>query len=294
MKYILVFGGSGFLGTYLITELINREYYVVNADIKNNNNLKCEYIECNINNIDRISKVINKYNYDYVYNLAGFANMEKAVKFPQETIQLNINGNLNILDACKNKQIKRFIFASSAYAMSNKGSFYAISKLASEKLVEEYQIKYGLNYSILRYGSVYSEMPYDNNYIYDLVLNTIKTNKILHKGDGNEIREYIHASDAAKLSVDIIEDVKYTNKHIILTGNEKIRRIDLFYLIKEILNKNIEIDLDKSANVEHYKYTPYSFTPNYSIKLLPNPHIDMGQGIVECIKNVLSSSIKFQ
>ena len=45
---------------------------------------------------------------------------------------------MNILEACVANNIKKFIYASSAYAMSNKGSFYGISKLASEKIIEEY------------------------------------------------------------------------------------------------------------------------------------------------------------
>ena len=136
---------------------------------------------------------------------------------------------------CK-KYISRFVYASSAYAMSNKGSFYGISKLASEKIVEEYLNKYSLPFTILRYGSVYSERSFDNNYIYNLVKSAVLEGEINHNGDGNELREYIHAADASKLSVDVIESEDFKNLHVILTGNERMKRSDLFNMVKEILN----------------------------------------------------------
>lgn len=59
--------------------------------------------------------------------------------------------------------MERFIYASSAYALSNEGSFYGISKQSSEKLTEEY---YALKYTVIRYGSLYGERASHNNYIY--------------------------------------------------------------------------------------------------------------------------------
>jgi UDP-glucose 4-epimerase len=173
--------------------------------------------------------------------------------------------------------------------MSNKGSFYGISKLSSEKIVEEYGKRYGLSYTILRYGSVYSEMNFDNNYIYQLVKKAVKEQSINHNGDGEELREYVHAQDAAKLSVDVIESEQFENEHVILTGLEKMKRLDLFKMIKEMLNDEVEITLEHSEYKGHYKMTPYSFEPTRSRKLVANPHIDMGQGLLDCIKAVYKS-----
>jgi UDP-glucose 4-epimerase len=287
MKKILVFGGNGFLGQYLVNELVSRKYSVDVADITDIVGLKANtFIKCNILDRLNIENIVCEGKYDIVYNLAGFANLDKAVHFPYETVNLNVLGNLNIMDACVKSGVKRFVFASSAYAMSNKGSFYGISKLASEKLIEEYQKRYALTFNILRYGSVYSELPFDNNYIYSLIEKAVKEKNIVHHGDGMELREYIHASDAAKLSADIIASNQFDNMHVILTGNEKMRRKELFELIKEILGDDMEIILKPDAESYHYRYTPYSFDPSVSRKLVANPHIDMGQGILECIRAV--------
>lgn len=288
MKKVLVFGGFGFLGYYLVKELLIRNYIVFVADINKNDELinDVHFINCDISNKQSIDEIFNKDTFDVVYNLAGFANLDKAIENPLNTLQLNVIGNVNIIDACLTHNVSKFVYASSAYAMSNKGSFYGISKLASEKIIEEYHKKHNLPFVILRYGSVYSEKSYDNNYIYNLVKGAVINGKIDHKGDGKEIREYIHASDAAKLSVDVIESDVYSNTHVILTGTERMQRVELFNMINEILNNKIEVNCNDSGYNHHYKFTPYSFEPSVSKKLIANPHIDMGQGLLECIREV--------
>ena len=288
MKKILVFGGFGFLGYYLVHELLNRGYQVTVADIHENEKLqgKIKYIRCDIKSKENVENVFKNKQFDVVYNLAGFANLDTAIKYPIETIQLNVIGNMHILEECVKNNVSRFVYASSAYAMSNKGSFYGISKLASEKIVEEYLKKYSLPFTILRYGSVYSERSYDNNYIYNLVKTAVLEGEINHNGDGNELREYIHAADASKLSVDVIESEDFKNLHVILTGNERMKRSDLFNMVKEILNDQVEIKYKNDGYHNHYNFTPYSFEPSVSRKLSANPHIDMGQGLLECVRSV--------
>lgn len=288
---VAVYGGSGFLGLYLTKELLRRNFLVTIFDIVptdyTHGNLTFE--KTDILDSILIENQIQSGYFDYVYNLAGFANLDKAVLDPYRTLELNVLGNINILNACVKNSIKRFIYASSAYAMSDKGSFYGISKLTSEKIVEEYAVKFNLNFTILRYGSVYSEMDYDNNYIFNLIKRAIETGKIEHGGDGNEVREYIHASDAAKLSVDVLESDEFINEHVIFTGIEKMKRSELFEVINEILGNKIEISYKNSSYNHHYKFTPYSYSPTLSKKLVANPHIDMGQGLLECIKAVYNS-----
>jgi len=288
MKSVLVFGGLGFLGQYLVNELLSRDYKVTVADLKENEKLdsKISYIHCNIDSKASVKSAFQLKQFDIVYNLAGLANLETAIKHPVETFQLNVLGNMHILEQCVDNSISRFVYASSAYAMSNKGSFYGISKLASEKIVEEYWKKYRLPFTILRYGSVYSDRFFENNYIYNVVKAAVLDGKIHHSGDGNELREYIHAADAAKLAVDVVESENFKNLHVILTGNERIKRSDLFNMINEILNNQIEICYSNDGYYNHYNFTPYSFDPAVSKKLTANPHIDMGQGLLECVRSV--------
>lgn len=284
---IVVFGGSGFLGSYVVDELSRRGYHVIVADITKSKYLKPEqtFKKVDILNIDEIQDVIK--DADIVYNFVAVANLDEAIHTPINTMQINVMGNLNILEACKNNiNIKRFIYASSAYALSSEGSFYGISKQTSEKMTEEYFKRYGLHYTIIRYGSLYGERASHNNYIYNLLYEAIKKKELHYNGDGEDLREYIHAADAAKLSVDIIEDKKYENEHIILTGVERLKRIELLTMINEIMQNSLTIKQVSDSNFGHYKITPYSYHPTVAKKLVANPYIDLGQGLLECIQEI--------
>lgn len=282
---IAVFGGTGFLGSYLVTELIERGHKVIALDVNSSNYIPTEnFIKADILNHVHLAELFNKNKFDVVYNLAGFASLEKAIENPISAFELNVMGNLNIIDLCVKHSVNHYVYASSAYAMSNKGSFYGLSKLSSEKIVEEYKEKYDLDYTILRYGSLYSERDFENNYIFNVVKTAIKTGEINHAGDGEEVREYIHALDAAKLSADVVENDEFKNKHLVLTGVERIKRGELFKMINEILGEKLKINLSDDGYQNHYKFTPYSFSPKTSQKLTPNPYIEMGQGLLACIQ----------
>ncbi len=285
----IVFGGSGFLGSYVADELTNRKYEVIIADVKESKYLDAaqRFLSCNILDRVAVSNIISD-DVKVVYNFAGLADINEAINAPLKTIEMNVIGNLNILEACKGKQIDRFVYASSAYAFSRKGSFYGISKHTSEKIIEEYFLRFGLKFTIVRYGSLYGERADEHNYIYNLLKSALVNQKIVVKGDEADIREYIHAKDAARLSVDIVEDDNYVNEHIVLTGVEKLERRELFQMIKEILDNKISFEYSEGTQEGHYSVTPYSFHPNLARKLVSNPFIDMGQGLVECLKHIHS------
>lgn len=285
MKKVVIFGGSGFLGSYVADEFTRRNYNVIIADIAPSPYLKPEqtFVRVNIMEMSEVEQVI--VGATLVYNFVAIANLDEAIHKPVHTMSINVMGNLNILEACRqNGTIKRFVYASSAYALSSEGSFYGISKHSSEKLTDEYYKRYGLKYTVIRYGSLYGERASHNNYIYNLLLDALQNGTLHYSGDGEDIREYIHAADAAKLSVDIIEDVQYENEHIILTGIEKLKRIELLTMINEILQNSLTITQHKSENMGHYKITPYAFHPSAAKKLVANPYIDLGQGLLECIQ----------
>ncbi len=287
MKKVVVFGGSGFLGSYVADELTRRNYDVTIADINSSVYLQenQKFKKVDILDIKNIKEIIN--DADMVYNFVAVANLDDAINDPIGTFNINVMGNLNILEACRQVgSVQRFVYASSAYALSSDGSFYGISKHSSEKLTEEYYKRYGLKYTVIRYGSLYGERASHNNYIYNLLQSAIKTGELNYKGDGQDLREYIHAADAAKLSVDILQEKQYENEHIILTGMEKLRRIDLLTMINEIMQNKLHVKQISDENMGHYKITPYTFHPTTAKKLVANPYIDLGQGLLECIQEI--------
>lgn len=286
-KKAVIFGGSGFLGSYVADELSRRNYDVTIADINTSPYIQenQKFTKVNILDINNIKDIIKDVN--IVYNFVAIANLDDAIHDPINTMNINVIGNLNILEACRQiGGIDRFIYASSAYALSSDGSFYGISKQSSEKLTEEYYKRYSLKYTVIRYGSLYGERASHNNYIYNLLNDAIKNGELHYKGNGQDLREYIHAADAAKLSVDILEDKQYENEHIILTGTERLKRIELLTMINEIMQNKLKVIQISDNNMGHYKITPYSYHPTVAKKLVANPFIDLGQGLLECIQEI--------
>jgi len=286
MKKVVVFGGSGFLGSYVADELTSRHYEVVIADINESSHLRQDqsFIQCDI--LDQNAVTAATDGAALIYNFAGLADLNESISHPRETLEQNVMGNINILEACRQNDIERFVYASSAYATSAKGSFYGISKFTSEKVVEEYAARFNLDFCILRYGSIYGERADEHNGLYRLLKTALTTGEISHQGNGEEVREYIHAGDAATLSVDVIEDAKFHNQHIMLTGVERLKYKDLLRMIQDILNDNVKVSLSHDEQEGHYQVTPYSFQPNAGRKLTANPFIELGQGLVNCIKTI--------
>jgi len=249
--------------------------------------------------IDRVLDVMSS-GFDVIFNFAGLADINVAIKKPLDTVRLNILGNTNILEgACKYKP-KRFVYASSVYVFSNKSSFYGVSKQSSEKLVEAYSEQFGFDYTIIRYGSVYGDradeqnriyriikqaLLDEQNRIYRIIKQALLDKKIIFAGDGSEEREYIHAKDAARLSVKILEE-EFKNQHIILTGVERYTYSKLLEMIKEMLNEEVKIEYLKQDYKGHYTITPYSFHPTVGKKIINNPFIDFGQGLLEMMASV--------
>lgn len=288
MTKVAVVGGSGFLGSHVVDSLITNDYIVTIADLKPSKyHADVDFQLCDIMDPEQIQPVIQ--GADVVYNFAGLADIDVAYGNPGDTLQANIIGNHNVLAAAKEAGVSRYVYASSAYALSKKGSFYGISKLASEKVIEEYQQRYGLNYTILRYGSLYSERAGKDNFIYKLIYEALHTGKIVLKGRGEELREYIHAEDAGRISVEILKDDKFANKRLLITGVEKVSRADLYCLVQEIFYHQVEIEHVDAPSVGHYITTPYSHQPSRGMKIFPSEHIDLGQGLLSVIESMDNS-----
>lgn len=282
----IVFGGSGFIGSHVADRLTEAGYDVTIFDLKPSPYLlpAQEIIIGDILDKKAVSDAVK--GCDYIYNFAGMADLDAATTEPLRTIEQNIVGTAILLEATLRSRAKRFIQASTIYVYSDTGGFYRCSKQAAELYVEEYNRKFGLEYTILRYGTVYGPRADSRNSIYRYLKQALDEGKIDCGGTGDETREYIHVRDAAQLSVDILAD-KYRNKQVIITGHHPMRLRDMLYTIREILSNRIEINFEASkSDTPHYNITPYSFVPKIGRKLVTHEYVDMGQGLLECISEI--------
>jgi UDP-glucose 4-epimerase len=73
---------------------------------------------------------------------------------------------------------------------------------------------------------------------------------------------------------------------MMITGLERLKQKDLLKMIQEMSPNQVSIKMSKKHYTGHYEVTPYSFRPNVALKLVANPYIDLGQGLVECMRRV--------
>jgi UDP-glucose 4-epimerase len=281
----VVFGGSGFLGSHVADTLTEKKYEVVVFDVNHSTYLLDgqQMVIGDILDADAVDRAVK--GCDYVYDFAGLADLDSASTRPVDTVMLNVVGTCNIMDACVKHGVKRFVYASSFYANSDKGGFYRCSKQAAEIYIEEYNRKYDLGYTILRYGSLYGPRSDENNGIRKMLEQALKNGKVNYSGSGEETREYIHVKDAATLSVQILQD-EYKNKHIVLTGHDSYKIRDIIRVMGEILNKDIKAEYTNQSSELHYDVTPYTYKPRSNYKLVNDLYHDLGQGLIECLEEL--------
>lgn len=282
---IIVFGGSGFLGSHVADALTASGHEVTIYDLVRSPYLldSQKMVEGDILDEKRVESAVK--GCDVVYNFAGIADIEEAIGKPLESVKHNIVGNSVILEACRKARVKRFIFASSIYVYSKAGSFYKTTKQACELLVENYNEVFGLPFTILRYGSLYGPRADDRNFIHRVLKQALTKKRIVREGDGEEIREYIHVYDAARCSVEMLSD-EFVNQHVIITGNQQMKIRDVFLMVKEMLDNKITIEYLPPKYDSHYEITPYTFAPTLAKRYLSKTYLDLGQGVLKTLQTI--------
>jgi len=281
----IVFGASGFLGSH-VAEALSAEGYRVRLFDRSPSPYQKHDQEMIVGDIMDLKEVIKAtQSAAVVYNFAAIADIDEAHEKPLATAEVNILGNMHVLEAARLAGSRRFIFASTVYVYSESGSFYRASKQAAERFIETYHERYGLDYTILRYGSLYGRRTDARNGIYRMLHEAVEKHSITYRGSGEAIREYIHVEDAARMSVQVLAP-EFANLHLILTGQERLRIKDVMTMISEIMPWPIELHFNEANAVHHYEVTPYAFQPRIGRKLVLNEHVDLGQGLLDCIREI--------
>ena len=281
-KYVLVIGGSGFLGSHVADALTDAGYIVKILDryvskwLRNNQEMVIGDI------LDQDLLLRHTKNCVAVYNFAAVADLNEAILKPVETTKINVLGNVMILEACRVNKVKRYVYASTVYVHSREGGFYRCSKKASEEYVEEYQKSYGLDYTILRYGSLYGPRSDEHNGLWRVVKDVLDNGVVKYEGNIESVREYIHVEDAARASVIALGD-EFKNEHVVLTGHEPLKVIDMLKMLSEIMGIKKDVQFENLPYPGHYIRTPYAYNTKLGRKFIPPLHIDLGQGLLQLI-----------
>lgn len=284
-RLTVVIGGSGFLGSHVADQLSDagcrvRIYDRVHSAWKRDDQ---QMVVGDLMDVTRMREALA--GADTVYNFAALADLNEARGRPIDTARINVLGNVQALEACRAAGVKRFMYASTVYVYSREGGFYRCSKQAAESYVEEYQRTFGMDYTILRYGSLYGPRADENNGLFRIVSYALKHGVLRYVGSTDAVREYIHVEDAARASV-VALGSDFCNQSVVLTGHEPMRVLDLLEMLAEILGMTNEIEFTEGAQPGHYVRTPYAYRPQLGRKFTPPLHVDLGQGLLQLIDDV--------
>lgn len=233
MKTILVTGGAGFIGSNLVDNLIlekDNKIIIIdnfndfyNPNIKESNineikeNMKKNNIEENrlvvyrvdIRDKSKINKIFDKEDINLVIHLAAMAGVRPSIEQPELYYDVNINGTLNLLEACKRNNIRKFILASSSsvYGNNKKVPFsendtvdnpispYAATKKSCELLCHTYHYLYNISIACLRFFTVYGPRQRPDLAIHKFTKLIMKDKEIPFFGDGSTERDYTYIDD---------------------------------------------------------------------------------------------------
>lgn len=165
MKSVLIFGIGGFVGPYLAQEFLDAGYRVSGSDIVEETNLPngVAYFQANLLDSEAIHSLLQTCSPDIVVNLAAISSVGMSWKIPQKTMEVNVIGTLNILEAVKTLSPAPKILlvgSSEEYDLSNEpiserqpiraNNPYGISKVTQEKFAAVYKDQYGINIYYVR------------------------------------------------------------------------------------------------------------------------------------------------
>lgn len=225
---ILVIGGSGFIGSHVVSELLKTNVKEVliydNFSRGNIENIKksLEDDRCkiypnggDIRDLDLLNEAMN--GIDGVIHLAAMWLLH-CKDFPRTAFHVNIEGTFNVLEACVKNNIKRLVYSSSASVYGdavetpmtekhpfNNRNFYGATKIAGEAMCKAFHDRYGLSYVGLRYMNVYG--PYQDQTaaytgVIPIMLNKIDINEQpVINGDGSQAYDFIDAEDAGRCNI---------------------------------------------------------------------------------------------
>jgi len=224
-KKILVTGGAGFIGSHLSEALVAAGHDVVILDDFNDyydpavkeNNLaslrgKVEIVRGDISDDAVVVEVVERHHFDGVFHLAARAGVRPSIANPRLYFSTNMDGTLNLLEACRHNSVKFFVFASSSsvYGVNQKVPFaetdpiertispYAATKLAGEQMCSNYSHLFGLRCACLRFFTVYGPRQRPDLAISKFTSALLHDRSIDRYGNGSTARDYTYVDDIVR------------------------------------------------------------------------------------------------
>jgi nucleoside-diphosphate-sugar epimerase len=254
--------------TYLISERKNKldgcSYYLYDYDISDKN---------------KVYNVFDIEQPELVIHLASFPRQKVVNKYPAWGSRVMSEGLLNLLEASKNVDVRKFVYVSSSMvygnftdqvtenAICNPQGQYGIMKLAGEWLVKDYSRRDNLAYTILRPSAVYGPLDVEDRVISKFLLSCMRDKSIYVNGS-DESLDFTYVEDAAKGILDASLSYDTDNNTYNITKSHSVTLLEAAELVVKIVGKGNIIVRDKDIDFpsrgalditkarEHFNFNP--------------------------------------
>ena len=295
----LVTGGAGFIGSHIVDRLLADGHEVVVLDdfsTGHRSNLPDDkaltVVEGDISDAKIVKKCME--SIDWVFHKAAVASVPKTVNDPVGSSAVNYQGTLHLLEAARNNNVKRFVFASSAALYGDEPTLpkvetmcpvtlspYAVDKLASEYACGMYTTLYGLETVCLRYFNVYGPKQ-DPSSPYSGVI-SIFTDKLKKKeiptifGDGEQVRDFVYVGDVVEANMKAVVTADVAGQYFNVATAKKITLNNLLKILCQLYESDFKVNYSDARQGDIKE--SYATIDKAASRLQWNPSVDLKQGL---------------
>lgn len=286
---VLITGAAGFIGSRLAHRLWKEGAELVLMDnfsfghrenlVFDDCDLSNQILEADIRDKKRMKNVLEDGSVDYIYNIAGIAPLPDCQSDPQEAINVNVTGFVNILENARLYGVKKIIQASTNAIYENAVQFptseqdqtlpsliYPNTKYAAERFAESYCKTYGMHITCIRFSNVYGPhvdcMRKQPPFVAYMIRELYYGRRPVFHSDGEQRRDYIFVDDLLDLAVAVLDS--YGFDVVNAASNQSYSVNEMYEITKKIMEKTIAAEYADDA---HYweKYADL-FQGKYPIK----------------------------
>ncbi|MEN6386588.1 MAG: dTDP-glucose 4,6-dehydratase [Phycisphaerales bacterium] len=245
---ILVTGGAGFIGSNFVRLVLSQhaDCLIVNVDkltyAGNLENLKGYldnpkhiFVKADICDGKTIERLIDEHKIEMIINFAAESHVDRSIQEPKVFIETNVTGTLMLLEAARDKKIKKFVQISTDEVYGELGptgkfteqtplspnSPYSASKAAADMLVQAFGHTWNLPFNITRCSNNYGPYQFPEKMIPLMINNALNDKPLPVYGDGMNVRDWIHVEDHCKAIWKVATDAKVGEIYNIGSSNEK-------------------------------------------------------------------------
>lgn len=263
---VIVAGGSGFIGSHVVDELLAQGYEVLIYDLEAPRyGQACAFVRGDTRDIDRLVHVIE--GGDIVYLIAAEANVNRFLESPVFSTDITANATISVLEAARRTAAARVILASTEWVYGSlpeaggenvtedtpytqsPDHIYTSSKIAAELFCKNYRDLYGVNFTVMRYGIPFGERARPETVTPIFIRRIVRGEPLTIHGDGSQSRQFIYVKDLARGNAACLQKAA-ENQIFNLNGRKRISVIQIVKTLEEIIGKKAVLNFveDRKGN----------------------------------------------